>query len=121
MLALAFLADKGTTLPLIAEASWGFFLPRDLHIADMPASGGFLPFSNSRTILGNICSCGGGGGGGIAICGCSGGGAQPFMAAKEVRSLVVVAMLAQQFVPAEALPVGVAMVVAVVGVVAVLP
>jgi len=33
---------------------------------------------------------------------------------------VVVAVLAQQFVPAEALPVGVAMVVAVVGVVAVL-
>ena len=87
----------------------------------MPASGRLLPFSNSLTILGNICSCGGGGGGGIAICGCSGGGAQPFVATKEVGSSVVVAVLAQQFVLAEALPVGVAMVVAVVGVVAVLP
>ena len=50
-------------------------------------------------------------------------GTQLFVAVNEVGSAVAVAVvvLAQQFVPAEALPVGVAMVVAVVGVVAVLP
>ncbi|XP_066330035.1 uncharacterized protein [Miscanthus floridulus] len=52
-------------------------------------------------------------------------GVQPFVAVKEVGSsmamMVAVAVLAQQFVPTEAVPVGLAMVVAMVRVVAVLP
>ena len=81
LLALAFGGDEATpTLPLIAEASEGLFLPRDLHIEDKPASSGLLPFSKPLTILGIICTYGGGGGdgkggGGKAICGygCGGG------------------------------------------------
>ena len=82
LLALAFGGDEATpTLPLIAEASEGLFLPRDLHIEDKPASSGLLPFSKPLTILGIICTCGGSGsrgggkgGGGKAICGYGGGG-----------------------------------------------
>ena len=80
LLALAFGGDEATlALPLIAEASRGFFLLRDLHIEDKPASSGLLPFSKPLTILGIICTYGGGGGdgkggGGKAICGYGGGG-----------------------------------------------